>query len=57
MNTLSLSKKHIQIRRQYLLGRIDIVKAARRLGYKGSSLQKGYQRVKTILKDMKIIVL
>lgn len=52
-----MTKRHEQLRRQYLLGRLDIVAAARKLGYRKASLTKGVERVKTLLSQMGITIL
>jgi hypothetical protein len=45
------------LRRQWMLGRINILATARKLGYKGASLTKGVKKVKTLLMEMGITVL
>ncbi len=52
-----LTKRHEQLRRQYLIGRLDIVATARKLGYRKASLTKGIQKVKTLLSEMGITIL
>lgn len=49
-----ITKHHNYIRRKYVTGRLNIGQAARRLGYKGSSMQKGMAHIRDIMKDMGI---
>lgn len=51
-----LTKKHKQLQRQWMMGKLNIVAAARRLGYKKGSLSKGVAKVKTLLTEMGIAV-
>ena len=52
-----LPKTHKRLERQWMLGKLNIIAAARRLGYKKGSLTKGVKRVRTILGDLGITVL
>lgn len=51
------TKKHDLLRRQWQLGKLNLVAAARRLGYRKASLTKGVARVRTLLTEMGITVL
>lgn len=52
-----LSKKYQSLQRQFVLGKINILATARRMGYKGASLTKGITKVKGLLMKMGITVL
>lgn len=51
-----LTKHHKFVQRQWVKGNINFNKVARRLGYKGSSIPKGINRVKSMLTDMGIAI-
>ncbi len=50
-------KTYHTLRRQWMLGKLDLVATAKRLGYKRGSMSKGVTRVRTILSEMGITVL
>lgn len=52
-----LKKAQRTLERQWMLGRLNLVAAARRMGYKKGSLSKGVSKVRTVLGDMGITVL
>ncbi len=52
-----MNKKHKSLQRKWMLGHLNIIAAARRLGYKKGSLSKGIQKVRSLLGDMGITVL
>ena len=52
-----LHKTHKRLERQWMLGKLNIIAAARRMGYKKASLTKGVRKVRTILGQMGITVL
>jgi hypothetical protein len=45
------------LRRQWMLGKINIVATARKLGYKGASLTKGVKKVRSLLMEMGITMI
>lgn len=51
------TKKHQFLRRQWIEGKINLVAAARRMGYKKASLTKGVNKVKNLLSEMGIAVM
>jgi hypothetical protein len=52
-----LSKKYKSLQNQFVLGKINILATARRLGYRGASLTKGINKVRGLLMKMGITVL
>ncbi len=52
-----LTKQQQYLQRQWVKGKINLVAAARRLGYKKASLTKGVEKVKSLLTEMGIAVL
>lgn len=52
-----LTKIHKKLHRQWMTGRLNLVAAARRMGYKKGSLSKGVSKVRTVLGDMGITIL
>jgi hypothetical protein len=52
-----LSKKYKSLQNQFVLGKINLLATARRLGYKGASLTKGINKVRGLLMKMGITVL
>lgn len=50
-------KTYHTLRRQWMLGKLDLVATTKRLGYKRGSMSKGVTRVRTILSEMGITVL
>lgn len=52
-----LTKQQKYLNRQYMLGKLNLAKAARRLGYRGGSMDKGMRHIRDILKEMNIQVL
>lgn len=52
-----LNKQHRRLYRQWMKGSLNLIVAAKKLGYKGGSLHKGIAKVKTLLSEMGIAVL
>jgi|GEM_PF-5472823 len=52
-----LTKAHRQLHHRWMTGKLNIVAAARRMGYKKGSLTKGVQKVRTLLGEMGITIL
>jgi hypothetical protein len=52
-----LNKQQKYLQRQWVNGTINLVAAARRLGYRKASLTKGIAKVKSLLTEMGITVL
>jgi hypothetical protein len=52
-----LTKQQKYLQRQWTNGTINLVAAARRLGYRKASLTKGVSKVKSLLTEMGITVL
>jgi hypothetical protein len=52
-----ITKAHKQLHRRWMMGKLNIVAAARRLGYKKGSLTKGVTKVRSLLGEMGITVL
>lgn len=52
-----LTKTHKALHRRWMMGRLNIVEAARRMGYKKASLTKGVAKVRTLLSEMGIAVM
>jgi hypothetical protein len=55
--TYMFTKQQKFLQRQWVNGTINLVAAARRLGYRKASLTKGVQKVKSLLTEMGITVL
>jgi hypothetical protein len=54
---MTLTKQHMRLQRQWEHGKINLIAAARRLGYRKGSLTKGVTKVRNLLLDMGITVL
>lgn len=52
-----LTKHHKQLYHRWVTGKLNLVAAARRLGYKKASLTKGVAKVRSLLQEMGITVL
>ena len=52
-----LKKIHHKLHRQWMTGRLNLVAAARRMGYRKGSLTKGVTKVRTVLGEMGITIL
>ena len=52
-----LNKQQRRLYRQWMKGQINLIVAAKKLGYKGGSLHKGVEKVKTLLSQMGIAVM
>lgn len=52
-----LNKQQRRLYRHWVKGQINLIVAARKLGYKGGSLDKGIQKVKNLLMQMGIAVM
>lgn len=53
----TFTKPQRRLYRQWLKGQINLIVAARKLGYKGGSMHKGVNKVKSLLSQMGIAVL
>lgn len=52
-----LNKQQRKLYRQWMKGQINMIVAARKMGYKGGSLHKGVEKVRSLLGQMGITVL
>lgn len=52
-----LNKQYQYVQRQWVRGNMNLTKIARHFGYKGSALQKGIIKVKTMIHNMHLPVM
>ncbi|HWC57772.1 MAG TPA: hypothetical protein VG621_02390 [Candidatus Paceibacterota bacterium] len=52
-----LTKHHKKLYQKWVNGKLNLIAAARRLGYKKASLTKGVAKVRSLLEEMGITVL
>lgn len=53
----TLTKPQRVLYRQWIKGKINLIVAARKLGYKGGAMSKGVQKVRTLLSQMGIAIM